>query len=292
MATVLLQHSLSDIREFFNSSSIALNLDAIPLWIEELGKGADDSDKALLAIISQMLNEDPKKRPSAREVFDEVASIDGHEPFCGACCYPGDFDQPVNPHKSITEESPENMQSLQAILEPSIDVSPETVPKIVNDVHITDGAHGGMDNDSTERPPKHNTRQSSEPCYGAEGDLVMPPSEAPPSYESLIENHASDGQVVYSSAALLQANTQVDPFQTNENRGLQDIVSSTLKHRTISCEKYRAIQMRQILFSMMYYKTYGVTKKWRRMTWEGRNIIMMRPRRQHLLGAWCQISGP
>jgi hypothetical protein len=197
MATVLLHHSLSDIREFFGSSSIAWNLDAIPLWIEELGKGADNSDKALLAIISQMLSEHPEDRPTARAVFEEIVSIESHEPFCGACCDPGTAIQPAHSHTTIMEESHKNMQSLRAVLEPSVAVPAEADPNTVNEEHIPNSREN---NNSTKGSFKNDTEHTLQSHRNVQNEAISPISEAPPAYETLIPDHARDDRVPYTGS--------------------------------------------------------------------------------------------
>lgn len=196
MATVLLQHSILELHEFFEYGSIAFNLKAIPLWIERLAQGADASDNALLAIVSRMLHEDPDQRPTARAVFDEITAIEGHEPFCGACCDPRNLARPSQPHTSITEESPRNMRSLQAILEPSIKNTPINIIEPAGEANIdrNAGKAGGI---STTRSLEYNPTLSWESSQAPGSDLVIPPSEAPPAYESLVEA----SQVVSSSTS-------------------------------------------------------------------------------------------
>lgn len=212
MTTVLLQHSISELHEFFEYGSIAFNLKAIPLWIEKLGQGADASDKALLATISKMLNEDPGQRPTARAVFDEIAATEGHEPFCGACCDPRNRDRPLQPHTNITEESPRNMRSLQAILEPSVDNTPGNILEPAGDAEINTNA-SRVGNFSTTRSLEYNPTRSWESSQAPGNDLTILPPEAPPTYESLIEAHTGGSQVVSSSAAMsLLSLSQPDPL--------------------------------------------------------------------------------
>jgi serine/threonine protein kinase len=90
MVTVLKGESVSAMREFFKSRKDNYryydNLDSAKEWTKRLAKLGLEEDSVPVEWIANMLEVDPKERPTAATVYREILECEAKLRFCAPCC--------------------------------------------------------------------------------------------------------------------------------------------------------------------------------------------------------------